>query len=180
MLLSQSFLKRSPYPSHFAKCLTIKNFVNCTRTKFMSTNAKQENSQSLIFNYFKNPPRRNFFSTTKRNPKPNSLQLTPKTIKKDQEDRKLYITFTCEKCDERSSHAMSHIAYTTGVVIIQCPGCDNWHLIADNLGYFEDGRKGINIEDIMREKGEEVRRVTLDQFSFAPNEKENTKENSKK
>jgi len=35
------------------------------------------------------------------------------------------------------------------VVLIRCEGCDNLHLIADNLGWFRDER--VNIEDILRE-----------------------------
>ena len=56
---------------------------------------------------------------------------------------------------------ISKVAYTKGVVIVKCEGCQNNHLIADNLGWWPDLQaKGIkNIEDLMREKGEEVRRV---------------------
>lgn len=42
-------------------------------------------------------------------------------------------------------------AYHGGVVLIRCEGCDNLHLIADNLGWFRDEK--VNIEDLMREKG---------------------------
>lgn len=43
------------------------------------------------------------------------------------------LTFTCKKCDTRSSHALSKQAYHKGTVLIQCPGCKNRHLIADHL-----------------------------------------------
>lgn len=56
---------------------------------------------------------------------------------------------------------MSHLAYTKGVVIVRCDGCDNNHLIADNLNWFTDMNGKRNIEDIMREKGETVRRMNL-------------------
>lgn len=42
---------------------------------------------------------------------------------------------------------------------MRCCGCKNNHLVADNLGWFRD--KKTNIEDILREKGEHVQRVTL-------------------
>ncbi|KAJ2694460.1 hypothetical protein H4R19_005914 [Coemansia spiralis] len=49
---------------------------------------------------------------------------------------------------------MSKHAYQNGVVLMQCDGCKNRHLIADNLGWFRDKR--VNIEDLMREKSEEL------------------------
>ncbi|KAI7864355.1 DNL zinc finger-domain-containing protein [Spinellus fusiger] len=70
------------------------------------------------------------------------------------------VGFTCEVCDQRSNHVMSALSYTKGVVLIQCPGCKNRHLIADNLGWFRDEK--VNIEDLAREKGESVRRVLND------------------
>lgn len=30
------------------------------------------------------------------------------------------------------------VAFEQGVVLVRCPGCDNNHLIADRLGYFDD------------------------------------------
>ncbi|KAG4302355.1 hypothetical protein PCK1_001337 [Pneumocystis canis] len=49
---------------------------------------------------------------------------------------------------------MTKQAYCNGTVIIQCPYCKNRHLISDHLKIFSD--KSITIEDIMKEKGEEV------------------------
>ncbi|KAL0085687.1 DNL zinc finger-domain-containing protein [Phycomyces blakesleeanus] len=62
---------------------------------------------------------------------------------------KIMIGFTCKVCDERSQHVMSKLSYTKGVVLIQCPKCENRHLIADNLGWFRDTK--VNVEDIYRE-----------------------------
>lgn len=45
----------------------------------------------------------------------------------------LMIAFKCKKCDTRSSHVMSKQAYTSGTVLVTCPGCKNRHLIADHL-----------------------------------------------
>ncbi|QRW17154.1 hypothetical protein RhiXN_05156 [Rhizoctonia solani] len=83
------------------------------------------------------------------------------------EEPRLSLTFTCTvaNCGHRSSHTFTKRAYTKGIVIVQCPGCKNRHLIADNLDWFKDtagtgkdGRQNRNIEDIMREKGEKVQR----------------------
>ncbi|KAI9497771.1 DNL zinc finger-domain-containing protein, partial [Zychaea mexicana] len=72
----------------------------------------------------------------------------------------LLIGFTCEVCKERSHHVMSKVAYTKGVVLIECPGCKNRHLIADNLGWFRD--QTTTVEDLVKEKGEGIRKVIVD------------------
>ncbi|CAO3695085.1 unnamed protein product [Rhizopus stolonifer] len=75
--------------------------------------------------------------------------------------RQMLIGFTCKVCEERSHHVMSRLAYTKGVVLIQCPGCKNRHLIADNLGWFKDSK--TTVEDLVKEKGEGVRKVVVDE-----------------
>lgn len=78
-----------------------------------------------------------------------------------QVERKIQLSFTCKVCQHRNTKLMSHLAYTKGVVIVRCDGCDNNHLIADNLNWFTDMEGKRNIEDILREKGETVRRMNL-------------------
>ncbi len=64
------------------------------------------------------------------------------------------IMYTCGVCEHRQARTFSKDSYTKGVVLLRCEGCDNLHLIADNLGWFRD--EAVNIEDLMKEKGEEV------------------------
>jgi len=65
---------------------------------------------------------------------------------------KLAIMYTCTVCDTRSAKVFTKQAYEKGVVIVRCPGCDNQHLIADRLGWFED--ESWDVERLMKERGE--------------------------
>lgn len=67
--------------------------------------------------------------------------------------RQLLMMYTCGKCEVRSAKAFSKVAYTEGVVIVECPGCGARHLIADHLGWF--GTKGT-IEEFAKERGETI------------------------
>jgi protein import protein ZIM17 len=76
--------------------------------------------------------------------------------------RKLAIVFTCTRCNTRSVKQFSEKAYTQGVVIATCPGCQSKHLIADNLGFFSDEDGGWNIQTGMERLGEHVKVATND------------------
>lgn len=68
------------------------------------------------------------------------------------------IIFTCTVCETRSAKQFTERAYTHGVVLVRCSGCQNLHLIADRLGYFDDG--DFDLETIAKKMGHDVRRVT--------------------
>lgn len=95
-----------------------------------------------------------------------------------QSEPKLQITFTCTvtDCNTRSSHEFTKRSYTRGIVIVQCPGCKNRHLIADHLGWFKDSTedgKLKTVEDLVKAKGEKVRRGRVDgsgDIEYAPEE----------
>ena len=62
--------------------------------------------------------------------------------------------FRCGKCNTQSIRSFTKNAYHKGVVLIRCEGCENVHLVADNLGWFEDDPK--NLDNLSAEKVEKV------------------------
>lgn len=94
---------------------------------------------------------------TKQNDDKEQEHLSSVTL--GQLEKKMQMIYTCKVCSTRNSQTISKLAYTKGVVIVKCSGCQNNHLVADNLKWFRDNK--VNIEDILREKGEEVRKVSL-------------------
>eukprot|EP00096_Caligus_rogercresseyi_P014369 TRINITY_DN6879_c0_g1_i3.p1 TRINITY_DN6879_c0_g1~~TRINITY_DN6879_c0_g1_i3.p1 ORF type:complete len:150 (+),score=33.24 TRINITY_DN6879_c0_g1_i3:39-488(+) len=85
----------------------------------------------------------------------------PRLLSSMKIDPRLHLSYTCKVCSTRNAKTISKQAYTKGVVIVTCEGCSNRHLIADHLGWWKElSDKGIHdIEDILREKGESVRKV---------------------
>jgi protein import protein ZIM17 len=53
------------------------------------------------------------------------------------------MAFTCVKCETKQARTFSKESYEKGVVLVRCEGCDKLHLIADNLGWFNDEKTNI-------------------------------------
>ncbi|KAI1383588.1 DNL zinc finger-domain-containing protein [Hypoxylon trugodes] len=98
-------------------------------------------------------------------PKPRNQTLAKsETSPSEQKSRKLSephyeLTLTCVPCGDRSTHHISKQGYHQGSVLITCPSCRNRHIISDHLNIFGDRK--ITVEDLMREKGQLVKRGTL-------------------
>ncbi|KAJ1953832.1 hypothetical protein EC988_002768 [Linderina pennispora] len=119
--------------------------------------------------------------------KPPSTTASAPTAASDPNEARMLIGFTCKVCKHRQYKTMAKQAYEKGVVLIQCDSCKNRHLIADNLGWFRD--KSVNIEQIMKDKGESVRQmadaglldnIEAEQVEKALNEYEQVKESRSK
>ncbi|KAH6898627.1 DNL zinc finger-domain-containing protein [Thelonectria olida] len=82
------------------------------------------------------------------------------------------LSFTCLPCGHRSHHNVSKQGYHHGSTLITCPECRNRHVISDHLNIFGDRK--VTIEDIMREKGQLVKRGNLGEdgdIEFWPDER---------
>ncbi|KAF4123928.1 mitochondrial protein import protein ZIM17 [Geosmithia morbida] len=114
-----------------------------------------------------------------REPSPSkSTEGTPKSegrrpaVPQGREGGYYQLSFTCVPCGHRSHHNVSKQGYHAGSTLITCPECRNRHVISDHLGILTE-RKGVTIEDIVREKGQLVKRGTLGEdgdIEFWPDE----------
>jgi protein import protein ZIM17 len=95
---------------------------------------------------------------------------------------KLQLQYTCQICETRNVHQVSRVAYRQGIVIAQCRGCENQHLIADHhWGGFTSRRRSANngtstdsddantindIETYFQQQGKSVHRVSPQVFDL--------------
>jgi len=86
------------------------------------------------------------------------------------------IFYTCKVCNVRSGKTFSKKAYHEGIVVVKCPGCQKLHLVADHLGWFAS--KGTDIETIMRERGQDITRLSSDEevLEYVNSPEEETKD----
>merc|ERR1719336_3470547 len=75
--------------------------------------------------------------------------------------RKFKIMYTCKICDHRNSHMISRIAYTQGIVIATCQGCNSKHLRSDKTGLLDYGLWDV---EMLAQSGESVTRLGAEGF----------------
>lgn len=80
------------------------------------------------------------------------------------EKPKMFMVYTCGKCDTRSAKSFTKDAYEKGVVIVTCGKCQARHVIADNLGWFGEEK---NVEEILAKKGYKVGKITDEDIDFS-------------
>ena len=99
--------------------------------------------------------------TDAKDPAPRNPKQEPphRTLSRLESNPHYQLTFTCIPCGERSAHKISKQGYHHGSVLITCPGCHNRHVISDHLLIFGDAK--VTVEDLLREKGQLVKRGTL-------------------
>ncbi len=90
------------------------------------------------------------------------IQINYNNIKgvKNGDSNHYIIQFTCKKCDHRTTRMFTKRSYHHGIVLIKCEGCEGIHLIADNLGWFED--TSVNIEMIIERNGEKYKKLSAE------------------
>jgi hypothetical protein len=84
---------------------------------------------------------------------------------------KMGIVFTCTNCETRVARTFTRRSYEKGVVLVRVEekdGCTSkkgscLHLIADNLGWFDDNP--VNVETMLAERGESVQRIVVQDTS---------------
>lgn len=141
----------------------IKNMQNFRRTlmKLQNKNFSVTSNKLSQINYESNDKLDE--DTMKEDVDGNELTISRQKLGEIQGSLKL--GFTCKKCNTRNDNKIiSKLAYTKGVVIVRCDGCKNNHLIADNMGWFDNNRR--NIEQILKKKGESVRRIRDDSDGY--------------
>ncbi|KAI2472387.1 DNL zinc finger-domain-containing protein [Annulohypoxylon bovei var. microspora] len=105
------------------------------------------------------PAARRFAHTIPKPPGQASSSPSEKQRRRMLSEPHYQLRFTCVPCGNRSAHTVSKIGYHHGSVLITCPSCRNRHIISDHLNIFGDRK--ITVEDLMREKGQLVKRGTL-------------------
>lgn len=79
------------------------------------------------------------------------------------------ISFVCtaNECNTRVVKSCRRQSYERGTVIMQCPKCENFHIIADHKNMYKQLTGGkVNIEQIARAKGQSVTRVDNNTFEL--------------
>ncbi|CAI6335033.1 unnamed protein product [Periconia digitata] len=158
--LSSSGLGRlasSPLPR--IRCIPVpKRFHHSLRTSTAPRPSLIPSNIQCQRQWQRQPVRYDSSSSSAASPPATSTTAPDSRLERDQVPA-YELTFTCKVCSTRSSHRVSKQGYHHGTVLISCPGCKNRHLISDHMKIFSD--KSVTIEDIMREKGDLVKRGTL-------------------
>ena len=156
--LRNGHIKRSKHSNSFMSYdFTASNHLLNNKNQHAISSMQQHNNISLPSSLKHSIRSLQIYSCLKNKSVPNEAP----------EVTKMELHYTCTVCNKRNEKkVISKLAYTKGVVIVKCEGCSNNHLIADNLGWWPElEAKGIkNIEDLLRSKGESVKRIASTEY----------------
>ena len=87
---------------------------------------------------------------------------------------KFQMAYTCNRCETRNLITIDREAYTNGIVIAVCKGCESKHLVADNekkldMNGTQDNYR--NIEELLASRGRsgEIKRVNMNDIKSHEN-----------
>jgi hypothetical protein len=104
-------------------------------TRLIATSAMRRNSSKLITHYHRYFLRN---LSSQLNDKNLQTKIPLAVVNKGEESKRMGIQFRCKTCEQTLHKTFTRQSYEHGVVIIRCDSCSNLHLIADNLGWFND------------------------------------------
>lgn len=98
----------------------VRTFTSSIRRLHESPKASQNATAKLLPSA--NPP-----STAATSSSGNTVPPPTYEYQSQPQEARLSLTFTCtvEDCGTRSTHEFTKRSYTRGIVIVQCPGCEN-------------------------------------------------------
>lgn len=123
----------------------------------------QQHLGSIRFAHTIPRPNKSFQSSESSSDPESSQSSEDESTRSIRKEPHYLLTFTCKPCGERSRHTISKQGYHHGSVLVACPGCRNRHVISDHLKIFGD--RSITVEDLLRERGQLVKKGTLGEDS---------------
>jgi len=65
-------------------------------------------------------------------------ELPANSIQLPMPKRRAQLSFTCNKCEARTTRMVNPEVYKKGTMFVQCANCEVWHQLVDNLGLIYD------------------------------------------
>ncbi|ETO15024.1 hypothetical protein RFI_22345 [Reticulomyxa filosa] len=89
-----------------------------------------------------------------------TLEQILSKIPQDGKER-MMIAFDCGNCGTQSARICQKKVYYEGLVLMQCRGCNQWHLMSDHLHWFVEDDKFRVDEQFKNKSLEEIKEMVL-------------------